>query len=165
MCDAVMNAILNKCSDNVDGCTIYVMDVPNSDNAKVIIQAGIKEVVILGDDIFTSENDTVADDQDLSVEIRAGKMLFSMAGVTMRFCSPSIPSVQLDFVSKMTAKELESLPGEQKNETRTIGDRNGKEQTNLEHAKRLLLEEADYDACKVPDNGRAKNSISWEDYL
>jgi dCMP deaminase len=45
MCSAEMNAILNKNAASVKGCAIYVALFPDNEAAKLIIQAGIKEVV------------------------------------------------------------------------------------------------------------------------
>ena len=47
VCHAEMNAIMNKNSADVKNCTIYVTLFPCNECAKLIIQAGIKEVVYL----------------------------------------------------------------------------------------------------------------------
>ena len=44
-----MNAILNKNSSDVNGCTIYVALFPCNECTKLIIQSGITEVVYLSD--------------------------------------------------------------------------------------------------------------------
>lgn len=44
-----MNAIMNKNSASVKGCTIYVGLFPCNECAKLIIQSGIKEVIYLSD--------------------------------------------------------------------------------------------------------------------
>lgn len=49
VCHAEMNAILNKNSSDVKGCTIYVALFPCNECAKLIIQSGIKRVVYLSD--------------------------------------------------------------------------------------------------------------------
>jgi len=46
---AEVNAILNKGSKDVKGATLYVALFPCNDCAKIIIQAGIREVVDLSD--------------------------------------------------------------------------------------------------------------------
>lgn len=86
ICDAVSNAILNKCTPDVAGARMYVMEYPNSESAKVIIQSGITQVIVLGED--KNQND---------VEIQAGRILLSMAGVDVRHHIPSISSLSLDF--------------------------------------------------------------------
>ena len=45
VCHAEVNAVLNKNSADVHGCTIYVGLFPCNECAKMIIQSGIKEVV------------------------------------------------------------------------------------------------------------------------
>ncbi|XP_045480620.1 deoxycytidylate deaminase [Harmonia axyridis] len=49
VCHAEVNAVLNKNSADVKDCTIYVGLFPCNECAKVIIQAGIKEVIYLSD--------------------------------------------------------------------------------------------------------------------
>ncbi|XP_034158762.2 deoxycytidylate deaminase [Pangasianodon hypophthalmus] len=47
VCHAELNAIMNKTSMDVKGCTIYVTLYPCNECAKLIIQSGIKGVVYL----------------------------------------------------------------------------------------------------------------------
>ena len=49
VCHAEMNAILNKNSADVKGCSIYVALFPCNECSKLIIQSGISEVVFLSD--------------------------------------------------------------------------------------------------------------------
>ncbi|KAF5901871.1 deoxycytidylate deaminase, partial [Clarias magur] len=49
VCHAEMNAIMNKNSADVKGCTMYVALFPCNECAKLVIQSGIKEVVYLSD--------------------------------------------------------------------------------------------------------------------
>ncbi|XP_044748480.1 deoxycytidylate deaminase-like isoform X2 [Coccinella septempunctata] len=49
VCHAEVNAVLNKNSADVKNCSIYVGLFPCNECAKVIIQAGIKEVIYLSD--------------------------------------------------------------------------------------------------------------------
>eukprot|EP00049_Salpingoeca_infusionum_P011614 m.202888 g.202888 ORF g.202888 m.202888 type:complete len:213 (+) comp14981_c0_seq14:86-724(+) len=51
VCTAEMNAILNRNSSSLKGCTMYVMLFPDCSSAKLMIQAGIKEVVYVKDDV------------------------------------------------------------------------------------------------------------------
>jgi dCMP deaminase len=46
---AEVNAILNKCSKDVRGATLYVALFPCNECAKMIIQAGIAQVVFVND--------------------------------------------------------------------------------------------------------------------
>ncbi|CAL8329154.1 unnamed protein product [Lota lota] len=50
VCHAELNAIMNKNSADVKNCTMYVALFPCNECAKLIIQAGIKEVVYLSDE-------------------------------------------------------------------------------------------------------------------
>ncbi|MDE5584214.1 MAG: dCMP deaminase family protein [Ruminococcus sp.] len=45
VCHAELNAILNRNSASLDGCTLYVTLFPCNECAKAIIQSGIKKVV------------------------------------------------------------------------------------------------------------------------
>ncbi|XP_061704592.1 deoxycytidylate deaminase-like isoform X2 [Cydia pomonella] len=49
VCHAELNAILNKNSVDVKGCSIYVTLLPCNECAKIIIQSRIKEVVYLNE--------------------------------------------------------------------------------------------------------------------
>ena len=154
ICDAVSNAILNKCTPDVAGARIYVMEYPNSESAKVIIQSGIQQVIVLG---------TGQENQE-EVEIQAGRILLSMAGVDVRYHTPSISSLLLDFVGTMTPRTPsdDSLSSADEALERERIEREQK-QTHL--AKKLLLREVNYDASLVKDNGKSRNYISWQDYL
>ena len=47
VCHAELNAILNRNSANLNGCTAYVTLFPCNECAKAIIQSGIKKVIYL----------------------------------------------------------------------------------------------------------------------
>ena len=78
VCHAEMNAILNKNSADVKGCTMYVALFPCNECAKLIIQSSIAEVVYVSDKY-----------QD-KPEMKASRRLLDMAGVKCRY-------VYLDF--------------------------------------------------------------------
>ena len=82
---AEVNAILNKCSANVKGATIYVALFPCNECSKVIIQSGIKEVVYLKD----TYHDTEA--------CRASRIMFRMAGVKLRQYQSECGDILIDF--------------------------------------------------------------------
>lgn len=84
VCHAEVNCILNKCSSDVKGATLYVALFPCNECAKMIIQAGIVEVVYLKD----SYHDTDA--------CRASRILFGMAGVKLRRHVPAVESITLE---------------------------------------------------------------------
>ena len=69
VCHAEVNAILNKNSSDVEGCSIYVGLFPCNECAKMIIQSGIKEVVYLSDK-YKATNAMIA-----------SRRMFTMAGV------------------------------------------------------------------------------------
>lgn len=68
-----MNAILNKNSASVSGCTIYVALFPCNECAKLIVQSGIKEVVYYSDKNKNSD------------EAKASYKMFQLAGIKYRF--------------------------------------------------------------------------------
>lgn len=72
VCHAEMNAIVNKLSADIRGCTMYVALYPCNECAKIIIQSGIKEVVYY-DDKNRHED-----------EAKASEYLFEKAIITVR---------------------------------------------------------------------------------
>jgi dCMP deaminase len=83
VCHAEVNAILNKCSADVKGAVLYVALFPCNDCAKMIIQAGIREVIYMSDRYHDSD------------ACRASRIMFQMAGVTLRNHIPTVPSVRI----------------------------------------------------------------------
>ncbi len=71
VCHAELNAVLNS-SRNLKKCTIYVALFPCNECAKVIIQAGIKEVIYLSDKYAKTDS------------VKASKKMFDITGVTCR---------------------------------------------------------------------------------
>eukprot|EP00978_Attheya_sp_CCMP212_P016756 scaffold44138_cov55-Attheya_sp.AAC.3 len=87
VCHAEVNAVLNKCSADLKGATIYVALFPCNECAKVIIQSGIREVVYLSDKYHDSNL------------CRASRVMFRMAGVELRQYSPCEKTVHIKFSS------------------------------------------------------------------
>ncbi|XP_015236341.1 PREDICTED: deoxycytidylate deaminase [Cyprinodon variegatus] len=87
VCHAELNAIMNKNSADVKGCTMYVALFPCNECAKLIIQAGLKEVVYLSD----KYHDTP--------EMVASRRLLDMAGVQYRQFKPKRSEIVIDFNS------------------------------------------------------------------
>ena len=85
VCHAEMNAILNKNSASVAGCTIYVALFPCNECAKMIIQSGIKEVIYFSDK-HAAKPSTVA-----------SKRLLNLAGVVFRQFVPRMKTITIDF--------------------------------------------------------------------
>lgn len=84
VCHAEVNAILNKGSANVRGATIYVALFPCQNCAKMIIQAGIREVVFMSD----AYHDTPG--------CRASRIMFRCAGVKLRQYIPTMQNLVLN---------------------------------------------------------------------
>uniref|UniRef100_A0A673SSC1 dCMP deaminase n=1 Tax=Suricata suricatta TaxID=37032 RepID=A0A673SSC1_SURSU len=87
VCHAELNAIMNKNSADVKGCTMYVALFPCNECAKLIIQAGIKEVIFISDKYHDSD------------ETKAARLLFEMAGVAFRKFTPKCSKIVIDFDS------------------------------------------------------------------
>lgn len=85
VCHAEMNAILNKNSADVKGCTIYVGLFPCNECAKLIIQSGIQEVVYISDK-HRDKSHTIA-----------AKMLFDEVGIKYRIYKPNVKQIVIDF--------------------------------------------------------------------
>ena len=107
MVHAVTNAILNKCSHDVEGCSLYVTQFPCSDCAKMIIQSRISKVVVrLVDDgrschgcnstlpLLTKETEN---EEPIDPDTRASQILLEMAGVHVQYYRPTVKSVTIDF--------------------------------------------------------------------
>ncbi len=89
VCHAEMNAILNKNSADVRGCTIYVALFPCNECTKLIIQSGISEVVYLSDKYCDS------------VAVRASKIMMQMSKVQFRQHVPQNESVTVHFGGRL----------------------------------------------------------------
>lgn len=85
VCHAEVNAILNKNSIDVNGCTMYVALFPCNECAKVIIQSRIKEVVYLSDK-HAEKPHTIG-----------AKKMFHAAGVKYRQFVPKHSKIVIDF--------------------------------------------------------------------
>jgi dCMP deaminase len=84
VCHAEANAILNKGGADIHGATLYVDLFPCNECAKMIIQAGIKEVVYLRDTYHNED------------KCRASRIMFQMSGVTYRQHQLSVNQILLD---------------------------------------------------------------------
>ncbi|XP_062593091.1 deoxycytidylate deaminase-like [Saccostrea cucullata] len=77
VCHAEMNAIVNKLSADIRGCTIYVTLFPCNNCAKIIIQSRIREVVYYDDKNLHKD------------EAKASVYMFQKAGIIVRRYIPS----------------------------------------------------------------------------
>ncbi|CAB4035453.1 deoxycytidylate deaminase [Paramuricea clavata] len=87
VCHAEMNAILNKNSSDVKGCTIYVALFPCNECAKLIIQSGIKKIVYLSDKYHHQPN------------MKASRILLDMAKIKYVKFEPERKTILVDFMS------------------------------------------------------------------
>jgi dCMP deaminase len=92
VCHAEVNAILNKGSADVRGATLYVALFPCNECSKVIIQAGIREVVFMSDRYRDSDC------------CRASRILLQLAGVQLRKYIPSVPSICIRIDGKVKSR-------------------------------------------------------------
>ena len=137
------------------------MAFPCSDCAKVIIQSRISEVVILQKAEEEKLNESPVKEGSL-LEEQASRILLEMAGVKIRYVKPSRDSITLNFVSKLAPSTGEIM------DASCTGRCCGKsrcESISEKRSRDLLFTEANYDASKVNDNGKRKDSISWQDYF
>ncbi|XP_077333397.1 deoxycytidylate deaminase isoform X2 [Lithobates pipiens] len=87
VCHAELNAIMNKNSADVKGCDMYVALFPCNECAKLIIQAGIKEVIYMSDKYHDSP------------EMKAARFMFDLAGIKYTKFVPQEKSIVIDFDS------------------------------------------------------------------
>ncbi len=85
ICHAELNAVINKISADLYDCRLYVALFPCNECAKVIIQAGIKEVIYLSDKYGQTD------------PVRASKRMFRAADLRCRQLKVSRQRVTLDF--------------------------------------------------------------------
>ncbi len=71
VCHAELNAILNSAFGDLRGCRVYTTLFPCNECTKAIIQKGITEVIYLSDKYADTDG------------VRASKMMFASAGVTL----------------------------------------------------------------------------------
>lgn len=97
VCHAEVNAILNKCSADLKGCTMYVALFPCNECAKVIIQSGIKEVVYVSDK-HAHKPGTIA-----------AKRMFQSAAVKYTQYIPKSSRIVIDFTD-VESQNFNQLP-------------------------------------------------------
>ena len=86
VCHAEVNAILNAIDRNLEGCRIYVGLFPCNECTKVIIQAGIGEIIYLSDKYRDTD------------PARASRLMLDKAGVRYRQFTPARDSLVLNFL-------------------------------------------------------------------
>nr|CAD7442608.1 unnamed protein product [Timema bartmani] len=102
VCHAEMNAILNKNSADVKGCTIYVGLFPCNECAKIIIQSGIVEVVYM------------SDKHSHKVKTQAAKRMFDFVGIKYLQYQPRMRQIVIDFteLDKNNTAPVLQTPGD-----------------------------------------------------
>ena len=85
VCHAEVNAVLNAIDRNLEGCRIYVGLFPCNECTKVIIQAGIGEIIYLSDKYRDTD------------PVRASRLMLDKAGVRYRQFTPARDSLLLNF--------------------------------------------------------------------
>jgi dCMP deaminase len=83
VCHAELNAVLNSVPGRLDDCAIYTALFPCNECAKVIIQAGIREVIYLSDKYADTGS------------VVASRRMFDQAGVACRQLVPNRPVVTI----------------------------------------------------------------------
>jgi dCMP deaminase len=85
VCHAELNAVINSISRDLRDCRLYVALFPCNECTKVIIQAGIREIIYLSDKY--AQTDTV----------KAAKIMLDKAQASYRRFVPTRTSIRLDF--------------------------------------------------------------------
>uniref|UniRef100_A0A672SNS5 Deoxycytidylate deaminase n=1 Tax=Sinocyclocheilus grahami TaxID=75366 RepID=A0A672SNS5_SINGR len=111
VCHAELNAIMNKNSADVKGCTMYVALFPCNECAKLIIQAGIKDVIYLSDKYHNTP------------EMTASRRLLNLAGITYKQFKPKQGRIVIDFnsINYPGLKTSSGLGGIQSSQTEEFG--------------------------------------------
>ena len=110
VCHAEMNAIINKNSVSLKGCTICVSLFPCNECAKMIIQSGIKKVVYY------------SDKKKAQPPYKASKKMFRAAKVKYKRHKTSTTKLEIDFESVNKA-ELPIKTRNWQKENRTKSDK------------------------------------------
>lgn len=88
VCHAELNAVLNSITHDLQGCRLYVALFPCNECTKVIIQAGIREIIYLSDKYQDTD------------PVRASKIMLDKSKTLYRRFEPARNSVLLNFVVK-----------------------------------------------------------------
>ncbi len=156
MVQAEINAILNKIG-NVAGAIMYVYgSFPCNECAKIIIQAGIKEVVymdVVGDSGAPQVNDEKCDKN----KVKASRILFGLAGVKLTNYTeilhqnedgssmiPTIPDLNFDFPHSDDRVMTDTLSPSSSSSSMTSKKLNDAIEIS-EEDRQLLIKEANYD--------------------
>lgn len=142
LCHAEINAILNKCSDDIVGGRMYVPNFPSNECAKFIIQSGIREVLYVNDDDSDSDSS------------RASRILFEVSGVQMTKIVPEVPFIKIDFG---LGRRLDNTDSNDKRRTEL-------NEEEMETYTGLLRREASMDPFEYAVR-KNQNYLSWDEYF
>mmetsp|Transcript_10575 Transcript_10575/g.30942 ORF Transcript_10575/g.30942 Transcript_10575/m.30942 type:complete len:607 (+) Transcript_10575:412-2232(+) len=167
LCTAATNAVLNKGSQELSGCRLYVTNFPKSDDVKVMIQSGIRELIVLqesktpprhGVDALGDGGIDLSGLADDEQDEYASNAMLIMAGIDIRYHRPRQSSIDLEFCGSDAPNP--SL-------LRADGDDHAVPSAEEIEAAAILKEETGYDALSVGygNNGRREDYLSWEDYF
>jgi len=88
VCHAELNAVLNSTAPDLKGCKIYVGLFPCNECTKVIIQAGIEEIIYLSDKYADSDS------------VRASKLMLDISGTKYRQFTSKTREVSLQLFTQ-----------------------------------------------------------------
>lgn len=87
VCHAELNAVLNSISRNLKNCKIYVGLFPCNECTKVIIQAGIKEIIYLSDKYKDTD------------QVKASKIMLDKSPfITYRQLETELTDISISFI-------------------------------------------------------------------
>ena len=169
MVQAEINAILNKIG-SVSGATMYVYgSFPCNECAKVIIQAGISEVIYMDMD-----GDRCTKDDKCENKIKASRILFGLAGVKLTNYTKML--YHNEDGSSMIPRtpdlyfEIANDGDDQNHQTESSVKSNTNDSISEEH-RELLIKEANYDPIREKqtqysnNNQKRQEYLSWDDYF
>ena len=184
VCDAAINAVLNRGSQDLAGCRLYVTKFPTSDCVKIMIQSGIKELIILQKEQKNDDDDAIDgninddngngngdddDDDDDDDDLLASCFMMQMANINVRYCRPKKKSITLNFGSSIPRNDdhrsLTKLPTMDPSLSSALHATTTTMTDDERRAAIILKEETNYDAFAVRDNSRRENFLSWDDYF
>lgn len=151
LCNAEINAILNKCSSDVDGGRMFVGNFPSNECAKFIIQAGIQEIIYVKDDDPDSDSS------------RASRILFEVAGVKMQKIEPSSTSIKINFGTS-AASSTDGDRGDRKTDDSSNNSKAKQNEDEMEKYLGLLQREANIDPFQFKVKKRSDH-LSWDEYF
>ena len=94
VCHAEVNAVLNSITYNLNNCRIYVGLFPCNECTKIIIQAGIREIIYMSDKYKATDT------------VRASKRMLDHAGISYRRFESKKGLIQIDLAHVAIVNDL-----------------------------------------------------------